>query len=579
MKGPGLSLLCALLLAGLLLPLAGCTGFTARTFTPGDRDNGLSAEEADLHCSYFYFLWGRHAELGLQFEEALEAYEKALICDPGESYLRAKIPLMLLRLERLDAAAALLAQELAARPDDLLLGKLAARVLVRQGKLEQGIDRYLLLREAHPQDTSLGFLLVELYLSVKDYAPAQRVLEQLLKDRGNSYPAHLLLARLFKEQQEPAAALSHYRKAHGLRWSAELLLEIAELERLRSHDDQAIVAYQEILERESDHTRARMGLFELYEERREYQAAVAQLLELRPFSSHPEHVDLAIARLYIKWKKYDQARRYLQAHQGPAFLAESRYLLAQLFLRARLLPEALEQAEAVGPGEPLASEFLLLQARILQLQGHSDQAVIRMEQALRGGDRLSVEVYAALAALYELSGEEAMVRQTYLRATQIFPDNDELLYEFALVLEARGERAQALATMERVIGLNPDHAAALNFVGYTWAEDNVRLDQALDYISRAVALEPDNGYIRDSLGWVYYRLGRLDQALIELEEAARLLPKDPSVQQHLAEVYLQNRQPLRARAALRKALTLYPEESAQYRALQDRLKTLGREGE
>ena len=65
----------------------------------------VADSDADYGCSYFYFLWGRHAELLLRFEEALEAYENALICDPRATYVSEKIPLLLLRLERTDEAA------------------------------------------------------------------------------------------------------------------------------------------------------------------------------------------------------------------------------------------------------------------------------------------------------------------------------------------------------------------------------------------------------------------------------------------------------------------------------------------
>ena len=73
--------------------------------------------DTDLGCSYFYFLWGRHAELLLQFEEALEAYQKALICDPQVELISEKVPLLLLRLERTDEAAIWLQTYLATHPD------------------------------------------------------------------------------------------------------------------------------------------------------------------------------------------------------------------------------------------------------------------------------------------------------------------------------------------------------------------------------------------------------------------------------------------------------------------------------
>jgi tetratricopeptide (TPR) repeat protein len=77
----------------------------------------------------------------------------------------------------------------------------------------------------------------------------------------------------------------------------------------------------------------------------------------------------------------------------------------------------------------------------------------------------------------------------------------------------------------------------LNYLGYSLVEMKTNLDEALDMIERAVAGEPDSGYIVDSLGWVLYRLGRYDEALVQMERAVELLPVDPVLNDHLGDVY------------------------------------------
>ena len=86
--------------------------------------------------------------------------------------------------------------------------------------------------------------------------------------------------------------------------------------------------------------------------------------------------------------------------------------------------------------------------------------------------------------------------------------------------------------------LNPDHARALNFLGYSLAERKVRLEEALEMIERALELDEWNGAYLDSLGWVYYQLGRHAAAREPLERAARELPRDPTVLEHLGDLYL-----------------------------------------
>jgi Flp pilus assembly protein TadD len=117
-----------------------------------------------------------------------------------------------------------------------------------------------------------------------------------------------------------------------------------------------------------------------------------------------------------------------------------------------------------------------------------------------------------------------------------------------------------MSVMQRVLVLQPDHAAALNYIGYTWADSSINLDQALEYIKRAAELDPENGYIRDSLGWVHYRLGNLEQARQELEKAVQLSAGDPAILDHLGDVYLEAGQFSKALLAYQRALELYTEE-------------------
>jgi tetratricopeptide (TPR) repeat protein len=144
--------------------------------------------------------------------------------------------------------------------------------------------------------------------------------------------------------------------------------------------------------------------------------------------------------------------------------------------------------------------------------------------------------------------------------------------------------------MERAIDKNPNNASALNYVGYTWAERGDNLDQAEDYIVRALDLRPDDGFIIDSLGWVYYMRARplidtgrneeakkyLDRALTELLRAQELTGGDPVVSEHLGDAYLLLDQKKRALQRYQEAVDLTPREGEQPDLL-DKLEALRRE--
>ena len=115
--------------------------------------------------------------------------------------------------------------------------------------------------------------------------------------------------------------------------------------------------------------------------------------------------------------------------------------------------------------------------------------------------------------------------------------------------------------MRKILDINPNHAEALNYIGYTYAEQGIKLDEAMSLIKKAMKLEPKSGYIVDSLGWVYFQKGVYDKALSYLEKAAELIPNDPTITEHLGDVYLMKKEYKTAFELYKKALSLdHPDE-------------------
>lgn len=115
------------------------------------------------------------------------------------------------------------------------------------------------------------------------------------------------------------------------------------------------------------------------------------------------------------------------------------------------------------------------------------------------------------------------------------PDTADLLYDRAMVAEKINKLDTMEADLRRVIELKPEHAHAYNALGYTFAERNQRLEEAYDLIQKALKFAPNDAFIKDSLGWVQFRLGRVDEALQTLREAHQQR-RDPEIAAHLGEI-------------------------------------------
>jgi RES domain-containing protein len=95
----------------------------------------------------------------------------------------------------------------------------------------------------------------------------------------------------------------------------------------------------------------------------------------------------------------------------------------------------------------------------------------------------------------------------------------------------------AEADLKKSLELFPDQPHVLNYLGYSWIDQGVNLDEGMRMIKRAVEQRADDGYIVDSLGWAYYRLGNMDEAVKHLERAIELKPEDPTINGHLGDAY------------------------------------------
>lgn len=518
-------------------------------------------DESDPECSYFYFLWGRYAELTAHFDEALEAYEKALICDQQADYIARKLPIILLRLNREDEAVARLKEFIQKNPKETGFRMLLAKVLIRRKLYEEAISQYRTIHRQHPDETQALLLLSELYISRRQLEAARGVLQQVLSVSSSNYPAQVLLARIFVEQKQVEKALAYYNKALALNWSAELEMELGELYLQNKRFPRAEKIYKTILAREPGNEEAGIALVHAYLLQGKENNALAELGRLKTLSENPERMELSIARIYARRKQYDKAADILREILTREDLSMAHYLLGIILFQQKKYEDAIVQLRQIPRSAAEYADSLFLRVRLLRVLKRSGDAVAILEQALIKDNEVSnADLYVLLATLYQQQGKNGLCEKTFDRALLMYPENDSLLYEYGLFLDQAGEQQRAMEVMRKVIKLQPEHAAALNYVGYTWADHQAHLDKALEYIRRAVELKPENGFIRDSLGWVYYRLGRFEQAQQELEKATRLSSDDPSILDHLGDVYLQLGKQEKALRSFRKALKKFTED-------------------
>ena len=201
--------------------------------------------------------------------------------------------------------------------------------------------------------------------------------------------------------------------------------------------------------------------------------------------------------------------------------------------------DAAEILQRVSDASPYAAAARLQRAWLL-LRSEQDEAALASAMSaveLDGGRAVNMELGEFFLALedYE-AGEEIMARLLATDA-EVGVEDWRVLFVLGAARHQLDKWEEAEANLLRALELNEDSPDILNYLGYSWVDRGENIDEGFRLIKRAVRLRPNAGFIVDSLGWAYYRLGRYEEAVFHLERAVELSPDDPEINDHLGDAY------------------------------------------
>ena len=244
----------------------------------------------------------------------------------------------------------------------------------------------------------------------------------------------------------------------------------------------------------------------------------------------------------------DAARGYLtRLHQTGERTDEASFYLGQVEEKAEH-PAAAVDWYSKAQGANLVDARIRL-ALLRAKAGEVERAREIMQQLRDQSPDDAPTLFLAEAEILDQVGRQDAAMQVYTDALAAVPDDLDLLYGRAMYAVKRDQIAGAERDLRQIIERNPNHADALNALGYTLADRTDRYQEALGYIERAYRIKPDEPAILDSMGWVNYRLGHPQAALEYLTKAAGAM-KDGEIAAHLGEVLLGHGAPGRGAGGL-----------------------------
>jgi tetratricopeptide (TPR) repeat protein len=545
-------------LAGLLVLLLltnGCASLGSFHF-PG-QDGKRTSREIPLRIvrneapADYDILVGERAQSDGDLDLARQAYERAARKDPGSAFIHERLSRLAWQLD--DMSGAVREAELAFELDPssvkirLFLGR-----LYRLRRDFEGLDRVLRDDAGRPLDADSAYALYQVALEEQQLDEAEDLARQLSVLEPEQLRGTLALATVFEQRGDFDAAEAIVRQ--GLETFPDhflLYMRLAQIERARGDRGGEIDVYREVLRGHPGHYGILQRLGQSQIDSNDLDGAIetfATIVDLYPDDLNSLR---RLASLEFAAGRYESAERRLTAvlardpHQPDLAFA-----LGQIRKATGDDAGAIEAFGQIAPDHPGYFDARVMIVSILESENRLDEALVEIDRlrALRDDRQLDFHAAAIRAEAGDVEGSLALL-ESMLDGTEA---DAEVYYRLGVVHGSHGSPEEALRDMQRVLEIDPNNANALNYIGYSWADRGENLAEAEELIRRALELSPGDGYITDSLGWVYYKMAetlfaesRREEALRVLERAhqqlihaAELTGGDSVVSEHLGDVLL-----------------------------------------
>jgi len=478
----------------------------------------LAMQRGDPELAYSHYIYGaslsgdaraaqqatRIATSMRDVDRSVAAVERWVALAPNLSQARATAVMLYLQAGQLEPAAehliALVKISQALGQDGFMR---AVAVVGRSVNQQLGLQVMRHVVDAYPNEQQAHYALALVAVAAQQYAVAEKEIRGLLDSYPDRAKIHILLSNILYSQGNAA--------------DAEQMLE----EALANDPENRLLltAYARMLMQSA-----------------KLQQGYEQFQKIEQLMPDDPDVLYTLGVLSIELQRLTDARDYLQrlieGGSGKR-LGDATYFMGRTYEVEEQPDKAIAWYERVSSGDYVAEARTRI-ARLLALSGELKKARDMLQQLRRSMPHHAESLFLAEGEILQEELHEDVV--AFLeKALEQYPDSQRLLYLQALSAASLNRLDLMEQDVTKILLQNPEHADALNALGYTLADQTDRYQEALGYIQKALALKPDAAAILDSMGWVQYRLGNYAEALRYLRQAMEKLP-DPEVAAHLGEV-------------------------------------------
>jgi tetratricopeptide (TPR) repeat protein len=495
-----------------------------------------------------------------RIEEALSYLRQAYRLMPDDLATGLTVAQIFVATERFDEAAQILATVVERAPDNRTANYTYSQVLGRLGRADEASEYLERAAAADPTFAPAVFQLVDIYQQQREWLKAAELLAPLIEQDSSNPDLRRQQAFFFLRAGEHAKAIpvledliaADPRDTRARFFLAEAHAESGDLQK-------AEALYRALLEFDPNNVDYLVSFGLTQMANRDFDGAARTFETLMVLETASEGVrrlaGTQLAAIAHQRGDYDTAlQNALPATGGERLNNQAINVALDVYKRREEWQSAIDLVEAQIARFGQEPYLLARKLEFLLYADRQEEASVVIT-ALRGRERGAL----ALAEVYVQVKEYDRAVDVLREVRETDPENIPVLFQLGAALERSGNVDESEKVFETLLSLEQEHAPTLNYLGYMWADRGVNLERSAEMIEKAVAADPRNGAYLDSLGWVYFRLGKLDLAEKYLLQAAEIVADDPTVQEHLGDLYSKLGQFDRALRHYRNALGLDPE--------------------
>jgi len=460
----------------------------------------------------------------------------------------------------------------------------------RNGRL--AMDSAEIWRQLDKDSIEAQQILAELLIASGNLGKARPLIEELLKQEKTRADGFLYLNSLLAKVENKKNALrfivsvakpyakmpeAHFSIAHAAYFAGDKKLAEKELDIVEKLDpkwetaalfrgymiaqewpEKALEHYKSFLKKYPGSNEVRLEYAKTLTQLRKYDLAKKEFLKLVNGSLASPEISLTVALLALELEDRDLAEKYLNQslERGYNYPDKIYMYLARIYEEKNEPDVAIKYLDKIDTGN-LFLEAKLYAADIIARHKSIDEAVISLDQYKNLNEQEKLKFLQAKTSLYFNNNRQQDAWTLMSKQEENFKKSPEFKFDYALLAEKMGNTLLMEQLLKEAIKLKPDYALAYNALGYSYADRNIKLQEAKKNIEIALSILPNNHYILDSMGWVHYRLGNLDIAYQFVKKAFDT-QEDPEIAAHLGEILWKQRKKNEAKKVWNDSLKVHP---------------------